>query len=617
MIGLLLPLLQNQLNTMMRTKLFVLVSALWLTGNVWAQQLSYQLSIEAPHTHYVDVEVRFDNLPANIQKRGYVDFKMPVWAPGSYLVREFAKNVEGEAAKDLSGNALTFRKINKNNWRVQLGGAKGVVFSYKVYAFEQSVRTSFVDESHAFISPSGVFMFPDGFVNLPSTLRIKPYKEWKEISCTLEKVNGDKYTLRAPNYDELADAPIEIGNQKIISFTAAGVPHQYAMYGVAQYDEERLVRDTKSIIEAAVEIFGELPCKEYIFIVHNLGGGATGGLEHLNSTVLAVNRNAYQTQSGYLGFLRLAAHEYFHLWNVKRLRPDVLGPFDYDNENYTRQLWMAEGFTSYYDDFIVRRAGLIDENTYLRDVAANINEHENAPGSKVQSVAEASFDAWIKYYRRNENSINSSISYYGSGARVAMLIDLEILNNSKGQKSLDDVMRALYADTYKKANRGFTEAELKKACEVAAGRNLDDIFNDYVFGTKPTNYEKYLAYAGLRLNVTPDNTPSLGMTAADENNRIIVKVTRKDAPAYNEGINVNDEIIAIDGFRMNNVAAMNAYISNRKIGDAVKITLARDGLIREMTVKVGTSGVAQYTIVPISNPTDEQQTIFRKFTGKR
>jgi predicted metalloprotease with PDZ domain len=617
MIGLLLPLLQNQLNTMMRTKLFVLVSALWLTGSVWAQQLSYQLSIEAPHTHYVDVEVRFDNLPANIQKRGYVDFKMPVWAPGSYLVREFAKNVEGEAAKDLSGNALKFRKINKNNWRVQLGGTKGVVFSYKVYAFEQSVRTSFVDESHAFISPSGVFMFPDGFVNLPSTLRIKPYKEWKEISCTLEKVNGDKYTLRAPNYDELADAPIEIGNQKIISFTAAGVPHQYAMYGVAQYDEERLVRDTKSIIEAAVEIFGELPCKEYIFIVHNLGGGATGGLEHLNSTVLAVNRNAYQTQSGYLGFLRLAAHEYFHLWNVKRLRPDVLGPFDYDNENYTRQLWMAEGFTSYYDDFIVRRAGLIDENTYLRDVAANINEHENAPGSKVQSVAEASFDAWIKYYRRNENSINSSISYYGSGARVAMLIDLEILNNSKGQKSLDDVMRALYADTYKKANRGFTEAELKKACEVAAGRNLDDIFNDYVFGTKPTNYEKYLAYAGLRLNVTPDNTPSLGMTAADENNRIIVKVTRKDAPAYNEGINVNDEIIAIDGFRMNNVAAMNAYISNRKIGDAVKITLARDGLIREMTVKVGTSGVAQYTIVPISNPTDEQQTIFRKFTGKR
>lgn len=602
---------------MMRTKLFVLVSALWLTGSVWAQQLSYQLSIEAPHTHYVDVEVRFENLPASIQKRGYVDFKMPVWAPGSYLVREFAKNVEGEAAKDLSGNALKFRKINKNNWRVQLGGAKGVVFSYKVYAFEQSVRTSFVDESHAFISPSGVFMFPDGFVNLPSTLRIKPYKEWKEISCTLEKVNGDKYTLRAPNYDELADAPIEIGNQKIISFTAAGVPHQYAMYGVAQYDEERLVRDTKSIIEAAVEIFGELPCKEYIFIVHNLGGGATGGLEHLNSTVLAVNRNAYQTQSGYLGFLRLAAHEYFHLWNVKRLRPDVLGPFDYDNENYTRQLWMAEGFTSYYDDFIVRRAGLIDENTYLRDVAANINEHENAPGSKVQSVAEASFDAWIKYYRRNENSINSSISYYGSGARVAMLIDLEILNNSKGQKSLDDVMRALYADTYKKANRGFTEAELKKACEVAAGRNLDDIFNDYVFGTKPTNYEKYLAYAGLRLNVTPDNTPSLGMTAADENNRIIVKVTRKDAPAYNEGINVNDEIIAIDGFRMNNVAAMNAYISNRKIGDAVKITLARDGLIREMTVKVGTSGVAQYTIVPISNPTDEQQTIFRKFTGKR
>ncbi|MCS7018393.1 MAG: PDZ domain-containing protein [Cytophagales bacterium] len=602
---------------MKKLKLFVAFATWWLTGSLSAQQLSYQLSIDAPHTHYVEVEMRFENLPAALLKRGYVDFKMPVWAPGSYLIREFAKNVEGETAKDLSGNLLKFQKINKNNWRVQLGSAKGVVFSYRVYAFEQSVRTSFVDESHAFISPSGIFMFPDGFVNLPSTLRIKPYKEWKEISCTLEKINGDKYTLRAPNYDELADAPIEIGNHKIISFMAAGVPHQYAMYGVAQYDEQRLIRDTKAIIEAAVEIFGELPCKEYLFIVHNLGGGATGGLEHLNSTVLAVNRNAYQTPSGYLGFLRLAAHEYFHLWNVKRLRPDVLGPFDYDKENYTRQLWMAEGFTSYYDDLIVRRARLIDENAYLRDLVANINEHENSPGSKVQSVAEASFDAWIKYYRRNENSINSSISYYGSGARVAMLIDLEILHHTKGQKSLDDVMRALYNDTYKKANRGFTEAELKKACELAAGKNMDEIFDNYVYGTAPTDYEKYLAYAGLRLSKIPDETPSLGMTLADENNRIIVKVTRKDAPAYNDGINVNDEIIAIDGFRMNNAAAVNAYIANRKIGETIKVTLARDGLMREMAVKVGTSGTAQYSIVPVSNPTAEQQVIFRKLTGRR
>lgn len=602
----------------MKTKRLLLLAAFWSACyGLWAQQLSYRLSIDAPHTHYADVEIRFENLPANVVKRGYVDFKMPVWAPGSYLVREFAKNVEGETATDLNGNPLPFRKINKNNWRVQLGNAKGVVFGYKVYAFEQSVRTSFIDDSHAFISPSGVFMFPDGFVSLPSVLHIKPYKEWKEISCTLEKVNGDPYTRRAPNYDELADAPIEIGNQRIISFTAAGVPHQYAMYGVAQYDEERLVRDTKAVIEAAVEIFGELPCKEYLFIVHNLGGGATGGLEHLNSTVLAVNRNAYQTQSGYMGFLRLVAHEYFHLWNVKRLRPDVLGPFDYDRENYTRLLWMAEGFTSYYDDFILRRAGLTAENAYLNELAANINEHENSPGSRVQSVAEASFDAWIKYYRRNENSLNSSVSYYGSGARVAMLLDLAILHHTRAQKSLDDVMRALYNDTYKKANRGFTEAELKKACETAAGTSLDEIFNDYVYGTKPTDYDKYLAYAGLRLQVTPDNTPSLGMTLADENNRVIVKVTRRDAPAYNDGINVNDEIIAVDGFRMNSASAVNGYIASRKIGDTVKVTLARDGLLRELTVKVGTSGTAQYNIVPIANPTPEQQAVFRKLTGRR
>ncbi|MCS6968496.1 MAG: PDZ domain-containing protein [Cytophagales bacterium] len=593
----------------------VFVAFLWTAG-LKAQQLTYHLRIQAPHTHYLEVEIRFENLPTDVQKRGYIDFKMPVWAPGSYLVREFSRNVEAEQATDLNGMPLKFEKMNKNTWRVQLAAAKGVRFSYQVYAFEQSVRTSFVDDSHAFISPPSVFMFPDGFIHLPSTLHITPYKEWKEISCTLEKVEGNPYLRRAPNYDQLADAPIEIGNQRIISFTAAGIPHQYAMYGVAEYDAERLVRDTKAIVEAAVEIFGEHPCKEYIFIVHHLGGGATGGLEHLNSTVLAVNRNAYQTQSGYMGFLRLVAHEYFHLWNVKRLRPDVLGPFNYDQENYTRLLWMAEGFTSYYDDLILCRAGLIDEQSYLRELVANIAEHENAPGSKVQSVAEASFDAWIKYYRRNENSINSTISYYGSGARIAMLLDLEILHGSKGQKNLDDVMRYLYQTTYKKLNRGFTEAELKKACEEVAGKKLDEIFDNFVHGTKPVDYNHYLAYAGLQLSVSPDNTPSLGMTLADENNRVIVKVTRRGAPAYNDGINVNDEIIAIDGFRINSAAAANTYIASRTVGQTVKVLLARDGLVRELPVKVGTSGTAQYSITSLSTSSEEQEVVFRKLVRK-
>ncbi|MDX5348417.1 MAG: peptidase M61, partial [Hymenobacteraceae bacterium] len=300
-----------------------------------------------PHTHYFNVEMEMQDI-----KKKFIDVKMPVWAPGSYLVREFAKNVEDFSATTDNGKKLSWEKINKNTWRIYTQRAEPVKVQYKVYAYELTVRTSFIDASHAYLNGTSVFMYPEGYKNLSSTLTIKPYEKWNTISTALPQAGNDKWTFKADSYDELADSPIEIGTHKVYSFTANGVVHEVAMYGEGNYQPEKLMADMKKVVEEAISVFGELPVKRYVFIVHNTHSGG-GGLEHLNSTTLQTNRWAYSPGRSYQGFLGLVAHEYFHLWNVKRLRPEPLGPFNYDAENYTQLLWVSEGFTSFYDDLLV------------------------------------------------------------------------------------------------------------------------------------------------------------------------------------------------------------------------------------------------------------------------
>ena len=389
-----------------------------------AAELRYTLSMPEPHTHYFKVEAELSG-----GRKNYIDFTMPVWAPGSYLVREFAKNVEGFTATDKAGKALRVEKIDKNTWRVYSNKADVVRASYDVYAYEMSVRTSFLDASHGYVNGTSIFMYPEGYEKLGGTLVVKPYQDWNKVSTGLKSTG--KFTFTFPNYDILADSPLEIGTHDVYEFTAAGVPHELAMYGEGNYEPQRLIQDMTRVIEEAVAVMGELPVDRYVFIVHNLNRGG-GGLEHLNSTTLQTSRWNYSSEAGYNGFLSLVAHEYFHLWNVKRLRPEPLGPFDYDNENYTRLLWVSEGITSYYDDLIVRRAGFTTPQRYLDVVSGSINSVENTPGNKVQAVAEASFDAWIKYYRRNENSSNAEVSYYTKGGVLGHLLNMEIMEATKG-----------------------------------------------------------------------------------------------------------------------------------------------------------------------------------------
>lgn len=570
-----------------------------------AADLRYTLAMPAPHTHYFEVEVELTGA-----KKNYIDYKMPVWAPGSYLVREFAKNVEGFSASDKSGKAIRHEKIDKNTWRVYSNKADAVRVKYKVYAFELTVRTSFLDASHGYVNGTSMFMYPEGFQKQEGTLQVKPYKDWKTVSTGLKSTGGYTYTF--PNYDILADSPLEIGNHEVLRFEAGGVPHEVAMYGEGNYQPERLLADMKSIAEECISLMGKLPVDRYVFIVHNLHKGG-GGLEHLNSTTLQTSRWNYGNAQAYTGFMSLVAHEYFHLWNVKRLRPAPLGPFDYDKENYTRLLWVSEGITSYYDDLITMRAGLMKPDRYLDVVAGSINSVENTPGNQVQAVSESSFDAWIKYYRRNENSNNTEVSYYTKGGVLGHLLNLEIMGATKGDKSLDDVMRYMYERYYEKLNRGFTEQEFKEALERFAGRKLDDFFRNYVHGTETPDYNRYFEAAGLQLVNQNEGTLNLnwGAGTAVENGKMIVKSVSRGSSTWEGGLNVNDELLAIDGYRVEQ--DITALISGRAIGEKVPVTVARDGKLLDLQIPLVADKNVRYRLERMQNPTAVQQRIYTKW----
>ncbi len=572
-------------------------------------RINYKVTFPEAQAHYVNVEMNITNLT---QKE--TDIKMPVWTPGSYLVREFAKNVEGfEAHAD--GHAIATVKINKNTWRVENGKATTIKITYRVYAFEVSVRTSFVDAASGFLSTSGIFMYPAAMLHEPSIIHIEPYKGWTTVSTSLEPVNKDPFTVYAPNFDILFDSPIQVGTQDVFGFNAAGIKYEVAMCGGGNYDKERLTKDMTQIIEEETSVFKENPNKRYLFIVHNYVKGG-GGLEHLSSTVLGASREGYTNEANYQRFLSLVAHEHFHLWNVKRLRPIVLGPFDYDNENYTTNLWIAEGFTAYYDNLIIRRTNLYPADNYLAVLADDINSVENQPGVKIQSLSESSFDAWIKAYRPDENSGNTTISYYSKGSIIALLLDLEIIHNTKGAKCLDDVMKYMYDTYYKLKKRGYTDAEFKRGFEKFTGKNLDEFYSKYINGVNDIDYNGYLAYAGYKLTneLADKNDPYLGVkTTALNNGKIYITSVARNSPAWVDGLNVNDELIALDDTTLKDIKDVNKVVEAKKIGEIINVNLIRDGIKLVIPVTLLKNPQVKYKIVDADNLTPEQLAMRKKW----
>ncbi len=567
-------------------------------------KISYTVSMSKPSTHLLEIEMRmqWDTMPDQ------AEVKMAVWTPGSYLVREYARHVQDFVVLDGTGNSLDWRKINKNTWQIDSKGAKELRIGYAVYANELTVRTSELNYEHAFFTPASVIMYPSGQLNAPSTIKVNPYKNWK-VATGLKQA-GEANTFTAPNFDILFDSPFEVSDFVEKKFMVQGKPHRYVVTGEGNYNLDDIARDTAKIIEQAYAVFGELPYDDYTFIV-NLRGG--GGLEHLNSTALQWNRFGFAGPR-YNAFLGLVAHEYFHLYNVKRLRPDPLGPFDYENENYTKLLWVAEGATSYYESILMRRAGLVNAGSVLQSKASIAEALARRPGRFQTSLEEASWDAWIKYYRQDENSINNQISYYDKGELVNFLLDIQIRGASNGQKSLDDVMRFLYAENYKKG-KTFTSEDYQKACEMMAGKSLEDFFSKYVSGRDELAYDELLAPMGLRLvTLRPEsNRPWLGVQLREGDGGVTITSIPADSPAYEAGLNTDDLIIAIDGNQAGSRNLLDFYMSQKTAGDKVTLSIFRHNKLHQIDVTLGKTPASGYSIVPVSNPTAGQRQLYKTY----
>ncbi len=602
----------NNLNRRHRLAVLILITFFSLTTGAFdtvaqskTPEIGYTVSMSKPWTHLLEVEMRIRSAsPAE-----KTDLVMPVWTPGSYLIREYERHVQDFAVKDASGNPLNWQKINKNTWQIDSKGAGEIVATYRVYANELTVRTNELNDQHAFWNNAALLMYPDGQLKTASTVKVVPFGSWK-IATGLPGIGGQANTFQAENFDILYDSPFEVSNFKEIAFDVRGVPHRIVIDGEGNYDVDQLRRDVPKIVGAAIDIFGEIPYKDYTFIV-NLRGG--GGLEHLNSTALQANRFGFKPHSRYLDFLGLVSHEFFHAWNVKRIRPDALGPFDYTKENYTKLLWMAEGGTEYFSNLLLVRAGLISDKDFLAGVASGIQSLQERPGRFQTSLEEASFDAWIKYYRQDDNAINNQISYYDKGSLITALLDIDIRRASGGARSMDDVMRYLYNEFFKKG-RNYSPEDLQKAAEIAAGKGLDDFFRKYVRGREEINYNEFFNGIGLQLDAAPLSAAQafLGADTTQQGERLMITSIPAGTPAYEQGLNTGDQILTVNGNRANQAFLQNT-VADKKPGEKIRLTIFRLDEIRNIEITLGSKVPVAYRLAPVKNPGDDQKRLYQNW----
>jgi predicted metalloprotease with PDZ domain len=593
--------------------LTVFLMTLTTYNNVVANDIEYHVDLTQSHTKYVKVTMTLNNV-----KDKSLAFKMPVWTPGSYTVREFSRNVEQFNAATVSGESLSWGKTDKNTWQVSCKG-NTVVVSYLLYANEVSVRTTFVDETQAFLHGTSVFMYAKGWESKSGKVHLKMNASWNQSISGLENDGNKQHSYVFDAYHELIDCPIQVGNFEITRFTVRMVPHSIAFIGQSNCETEKFTNDLKLLCEQATAVVGELDFKKYIFFVHHVEKGG-GGLEHRNSTTVMMPRFNYSDKEKYEGFLSLCVHEYFHTWNVKRIRPVELGPFDFDKENYTKLLWVAEGITSYYDKVLMVRAGFWTKTKFLELIEGRMNYTTNTPGAEVQSLAEASFDAWIKFYRPDENSVNSSVSYYTKGAMAAALLDLFIIKHTNGNKNIDNLMKHLYQEFYVKKKRGFTEDEFKKSVESVAGKKADDFFNQVIYGKGEIDFAPYFETIGVKVSKVENKNPFIGLNTRVENGKTVVSSVLRNSPSFNAGITANDEIISINGVRVTDnyekIFKESAH-SVTLAGDnephlaSLNFIISRNGLIKNITLMPQESSPQAFKLEAPSDKADAG--ILRKY----
>lgn len=581
------------------------------------ESVQYRIAPVDPALHLFDITLTIAKPAANGQL-----VSLPAWIPGSYMIREFARNIVSISAR-CDGRKLRLTQRDKHSW--QAAPCKGELqIQYQVYAWDLSVRAAHLDQTHGFFNGTSVFLKVHGKESLPHIVDIQPpegdaYAAWR-IATSLPEHKARRHrfgTYIASDYDDLIDHPVEMGEFELIRFDAHGVPHEMAITGrVPKLDKVRLAADLKKICEAQIAFFEPAskaaPMDRYVFLTLAVGDGY-GGLEHRASTALICARNDLpvigqaEMSDAYRSFLGLCSHEYFHTWNVKRIKPAVFAPYDLSQENYTTLLWLFEGFTSYYDDLMLLRAGVIDSGAYLKLIEKTMNNVHRGSGRLKQSVAESSFDAWTKYYRQDENAPNAIVSYYAKGSLVALLLDLVIRRDTQGRRSLDDVMRALWRsygrDFYSaKGGRGVSEQDVEALFDEITGLKLKPIFDLAVRGTRDLPLAEAFAAVGIDLaDRRKAVAPSMAVRTQRDGSHCKLGAVHEGGAAHKAGLSAGDVLVAIDGLRVTS-DNLDGLLQRYRVGDVISVHAFRRDELMQVELRLEPDAAPQFALEPRDKP---------------
>jgi predicted metalloprotease with PDZ domain len=574
-------------------------------------EIHYQVAMPQPTSHLFEVTLQVKGWQSDV-----LDLKMPVWTPGSYLVREYARHLQDFKAAigaqgETSAAPLSWRKVSKNHWQVNTATATELTIQYRIFANDLTVRTNHLDQTHGYFNPAALCFYIPGFEHNPIRVSIAPPPNW-QVSTPLPAVAGQPNTFEAIDFDTLVDSPFEVGKHQLYQFEVLGKPHELAVWGEGNADIEEIIADTRKIIEIEAAMFGGLPYDRYLFLLH-LSSQGFGGLEHKNCCSLIYSRFGFRSDEKYHRFMQLVAHEFFHLWNIKRIRPIALETFDYDQENYTPSLWFSEGTTSYYDLNFPLRAGIYDAKAFLSALSKEITRFLTTPGRRVQPLSESSFDAWIKLYRRDANSDNSQISYYLKGEMVSLLLDLLIRSRHDNQRSLDDVLRLMWQQ-FGKQELGFTPEQLQQAIESVAGTDLSDFLHLCLETTEELPFNQYLEPFGLTLQTDDLKTlpPYTGMLVKTENGREMIKLVEYNSPAQQAGIDAGDELLAIDGIRVT-ADQLSDRLKDYIPDQSIEVAIFHQDQLRTCWVQLAEPRSTRYQLTAVANPSPTQQRNFENW----
>ncbi|MCB0280266.1 MAG: M61 family metallopeptidase [Calditrichaeota bacterium] len=571
-------------------------------------KVKHEVFIPDDNSHFIHVKSTITNV-----KKPSLEFHLPVWTPGHYFNREYSKNVY-EVKASAGNKNLKLYKIRKNIWKVESNNASTVTFEYDVFGFERSVRTNHFTDEHAFIVPASTFTFLPEMLSdgVDISLKIHLNKSFKKVATGLGYGNRTEFTSN--NLDVFYDSPIEVGNFNESEFEIDGVKHRIAIFEHGNYNLEELTKEVKSVTQTIIDFFdGQIPYEHYTYMV-NLQRNSGGAIEHLNSTAMLYSPDRFHTLEARKGFLGTAAHEFFHTWNVKRIRPIELGPFNYDDENYTTMLWLSEGWTSYIGDMTMLWAGFEDNDSQLRSTGRSVGSVYSSGGYKHQTLSESSFDAWIRAYRYQEIRIASSttVSYYGYGAIIGLVIDLKIIEMTNGKKSIKDLFLALYDRFKSNPKVGITFDELKSIAAKVAGGSLDKEF-DYVNSNEKIDFNQYLKTIGKQLEEMPKGTePSFGFRTR---NGEIVDFNINSYLAKS-GLSLEDEMVSIDehAVKDNYNDVLEKYY---KVGDKVNVTVDRHGRLHTYEITLQNDDFVRYKMVDVDKPSDRQKEMLENWLKKR